>query len=127
MEKKTEFAKFMTGVQNFERKMQEDFRLKQELDVIYIAKDGTRFISYEEAVKYADKLSNREKEEEARLFMDIEKVLAVLEERGYGVYYKSQPLRQMAVQGEPPIYQINEVSNEEVIRAVSEEGVDLDE
>ena len=60
---------------------------------------------------------------ERRLLMNAENIIKILNENGWGVYYKTNPIHVLGVQGgEPPIFSVNAVSDEILTKALSVKG-----
>ena len=51
--------------------------------------------------------------------MDAEKILDVLKENGWGVFYKKHPIHLLSVQGgDAPIFSVNAVDNDILLKAL---------
>ena len=99
-----------------------DQKIKKELDTVFIASDGRKFLKYIDAF-YAQ--SGLEKGIEIKLskqkrVMDIvELIMNVLRSENWGVYYKNQPMQPLEMQDGNPLYKINQVDDGDVEQAIT--------
>ena len=99
---------------------------RKELAVVYLANDGKRFITKEEAVEH-DKLLDAQEDfnnkRRSSTVKEISKVFTqILEENNWGVYYISKPINQLNVQdGDSPLFTVNKVDENTVRNAFLQE------
>ena len=90
--------------------------ISKELGYVYYTSTGDIYAKRSEAeMRQAEINYTKESREmiERRLLVDAEKILEILNERGWGVYYKTNPIHVLGVQGgEPPIFSVNVVSDD---------------
>ena len=89
--------------------------ISKELGYIYFTSTGEAYAKREDAEKRQAEINyTKESREmiERRLLVDAEKIMHILNENGWGVYYKTNPIHVLGVQGgEPPIFSVNAVSD----------------
>ena len=57
---------------------------------------------------------------ERRFLMDAQKILKILSDNGWGIYYKANPINLLGVQGsEPPIFSVNAVDEDILLKALT--------
>ena len=90
--------------------------ISKELGYVYYTSTGDIYAKRSEAeMRQAEINYTKESREmiERRLLVDAEKILKILNENGWGVYYKTNPIHVLGVQGgEPPIFSVNAVSDD---------------
>jgi|TARA_R110000824_G_scaffold116641_1_gene268191 hypothetical protein len=90
--------------------------ISKELGYVYFTSTGEIYAKRIDAEKRQAEINyTKESREiiERRLLVDAEEILAILNERGWGVYYKTNPIHVLGVQGgEPPIFSVNAVSDD---------------
>ena len=91
-------------------------KINKELGYVYFSSDGKIFADKDDAdvhqsqVNYSKESKNIIKR---RMDMNAEKVLDILKENGWGVYYKANPINLLGVKGgEAPIFSVNAVDDE---------------
>ena len=95
---------------------------------MYLASNGAKFLSKESAEDYQIQIDNKKLKEELDMFEQLSSILeSVLKKNNWGVYYKSSPLSNLPVDGDAPIYKVNDVSYESLIDAVKTEIVSTEE
>jgi hypothetical protein len=94
----------------------------KELGYVYITSDGTKFADKEKANVHQSQVNYvTESKEiiERRKVMNAEKILDILKENGWGVYYKTNPINLLGVQGgEAPIFSVNAVDENILLNAL---------
>ena len=97
--------------------------ISKELGYVYFTSTGDIYAKRSEAeMRQAEINYTKESREmiERRLLVDAEKILEILNERGWGVYYKTNPIHILGVQGdEPPIFSVNAVSDDVLLNALT--------
>ena len=109
-----------------QRKQQERKKpkLQTELRVVYLASNGAKFLSKDSAEDYQIQIENKKLKEELDMFEQLSTILeSVLKKNNWGVYYKSSPLSNLPVDGDAPIYKVNDVNYDSVIEAFKNEIV----
>ena len=90
--------------------------ISKELGYVYFTSNGDVYAKREDAEKRQAEISyTKESREmiERRLLVNAEKILEILNENGWGIYYKTNPIHILGVQGgEPPIFSVNAVSDD---------------
>ena len=97
--------------------------ISKELGYIYFTSTGEEYAKREDAEKRQAEINyTKESREmiERRLLVDAEKIMHILNENGWGVYYKTNPIHVLGVQGgEPPIFSVNAVSDDILLSALT--------
>jgi len=99
---------------------------RKELAVVYLANDGSKFITKEEALEH-DKILNEQtnsiNNRRRVKVKEIGKVFTqILKENNWGVYYISKPINQLNVQdGDSPLFTVNKVDEDTVRNAFLQE------
>jgi hypothetical protein len=102
-------------------------KINKELGYIYFTSDGKMF-AYEDKAKLhqaqIDFATESKETIKGRKKMDAEKILEILKENGWGVFYKANPINLLGVQGaEAPIFSVNAVDDDILKKALKgEEG-----
>ena len=99
---------------------------RKELAVVYLANDGSKFITKEEALehdKMLDEQTNSINNRRRVKVKEIGKVFTqILKENNWGVYYISKPINQLNVQdGDSPLFTVNKVDEDTVRDAFLQE------
>ena len=105
--------------------------ISKELGYVYFTSTGDIYAKKEDAERHQAEINyTKESREmiERRLLMDAEKVLEILNENGWGVYYKTNPIHILGVQGgEPPIFSVNAVSDDMFLSTLTDNDKGDDE
>jgi len=114
---------------NQKRKQQRrKLNLQTELRIVYLTSDGKKFLSEEIAEYYQKCYNNTKLQKELNMIEQLSVVLeSVLKKHNWGIYYKSSPLANLPVDGDAPIYKVNDVSYESLIDAIKNEIVSTEE
>ena len=98
-------------------------KVSKELGYVYFTSTGDIYAKREDAEKRQAEINyTKESREmiERRLLMNADKILEILSEHGWGVYYKTNPIHILGVQGgEPPIFSVNAVSDDILLQALT--------
>ena len=98
--------------------------ISKELGYVYFTSTGDVYAKRSDAEKRQSEINyTKESREiiERRLLVDSEKILKILNEHGWGVYYKANPIHILGVQGgEPPIFSVNAVSDDIFIATLTD-------
>ena len=90
--------------------------ISKELGYVYFTSTGEVYAKRSDAEKRQAEINyTKESREmiERRLLVNTEKILEILNDHGWGVYYKANPIHVLGVQGgEPPIFSVNAVSDD---------------
>ena len=98
-------------------------RIKTELARIYITSKGNKHINEVDAISEEQNVQKKKDEKRiknVKMAKTIDILLAILKENGWGIFYKSQPMQSLEIQGDTPLLKINEVSDESISDAVYE-------
>jgi len=97
--------------------------ISKELGYVYFTSTGEVYAKREVAEKRQAEINfvNESREIiERRLLVSAEKILEILNEHGWGVYYKTNPIHLLGVQGgEPPIFSVNTVDDDILLKVLS--------
>ena len=97
--------------------------ISKELGYVYFTSTGEVYAKRSDAEKRQAEINyTKESREmiERRLLVDAEKIMHILNENGWGVYYKTNPIHVLGVQGgEPPIFSVNAVSDDILLSALT--------
>tara|TARA_R100000742_G_C4271036_1_gene89857 strand:+ start:1087 stop:1437 length:351 start_codon:yes stop_codon:yes gene_type:complete len=96
--------------------------ISKELGYVYFTSDGKIFAEKSNAEFHQSQVNYAKESQEIivrRLSMDAERILKLLKENGWGVYYKANPINLLGVKGgEAPIFSVNDVDNEILLKAL---------
>ena len=93
-----------------------------ELDTVYITSSGDRYLKKMDALCAESQIQTAKelREHKREKIMDtVELIQAVLENKNWGVYYKSNPMAEHPLQDGGTLYKINEVDEEELERVLT--------
>lgn len=102
--------------------------ISKELGYVYFTSTGDVYAKLKDAEKHQAEINyTRESKQmiERRLLMSEENILAenilkILNENGWGVYYKSNPIHILGIKGgEPPIFTVNAVGDDILTDAIN--------
>jgi hypothetical protein len=100
--------------------------ISKELGYVYFTSTGDVYAKREDAEKHQSEINYTKESKgmiERRLLVNAEKILELLNERGWGVYYKANPIHILGVQGgEPPIFSVNVVSDDIFLSTLTNNG-----
>jgi|TARA_R100001594_G_scaffold58484_4_gene92503 hypothetical protein len=94
--------------------------LSQELGFIYITSTGEKYVDRQAAINRQGQIDMATESKEIikrRKQMEADEVLKILEDNGWAVFYKANPIHHLSVQNATPIFSVNAVSKEELLRA----------
>ena len=98
--------------------------ISKELGYVYFTSTGDVYAKRKDAEKHQAEINyTKESREmiERRLLASAEKILEILNEHGWGVYYKTNPIHILGVQGgEPAIFSVNAVSDDILLNALTD-------
>ena len=90
--------------------------ISKELGYVYFTSTGDVYAKLKDAEKHQAEINyTRESRQmiERRLLMNAENLIKILNENGWGVYYKSNPIHILSMKGgEPPIFTVNAVGDD---------------
>ena len=103
--------------------------VSKELGYVYITSSGDEYTRKEDAINQQAQINavlESKKYIKRRKEVDAKKVLEILSEHGWGLYYKANPIHQLSVQDSVPIFSVNAVNEEELLEALisTQEGDD---
>ena len=96
-------------------------KIRSELDTVYITSDGRKFLKYIDALysqSEIDKGIEIKLSKQARVMDIVKKVMDVLKQENWGLYYKAQPMQPLEMQDGAPLYKINQVDDDDIERAL---------
>jgi len=100
--------------------------ISKELGYVYFTSTGDVYARRKDAERHQSEINYTKESRkmiERRLLMSAEKILAILNENGWGVYYKTNPIHILGVQGgEPPIFSVNAVGDDILLNALTGNG-----
>ena len=94
-----------------------DLRLKNELETVYIDSSGKKHLDYMEALcaETQIQMCRESKLQQKQKIMDIiELVMQVLKSENWGVFYKNQPIQPLETQDGNALYRVNQVDECEI-------------
>ena len=98
--------------------------ISKELGYVYFTSTGDVYAKRKDAEKHQAEINYTKKSRgmiERRLLVRAEKILEILNEHGWGIYYKTNPIHILGVQGgEPPIFTVNAVSDDILLKALTD-------
>ena len=98
--------------------------ISKELGYVYFTSTGDVYARRKDAERHQSEINYTKESRkmiERRLLMSAEKILAILNENGWGVYYKTNPIHILGVQGgEPPIFSVNAVGDDILLNALTD-------
>ena len=98
--------------------------ISKELGYVYFTSTGDVYARRKDAERHQSEINyTKESREmiERRLLVSAEKILEILNEHGWGIYYKTNPIHILGVQGgEPPIFSVNAVSDDILLKALTD-------
>ncbi len=100
-----------------------DLRLKNELDTVYIDSSGKKHLDYMEALcaETQIQMCRESKLQQKQKIMDIiELVMQVLKSENWGVFYKNQPIQPLEMRDGNALYKVNQVDECEIETAIEQ-------
>ena len=92
--------------------MNNDLKIKKELDTVYIDSGGTRHLDYMKALCAESQIQSgrdRKLQQRQRIMDIVELIMQVLKSENWGVFYKSQPIQPLEMQDGNALYKVNQV------------------
>jgi len=98
--------------------------LKTELEIIYITKDGKKFIEVDKALQHEESLEKkraiiRKRKETVNKINEL--LLKVLSENNWGIYFKGEPMQSIPMNDGAKVYKVNEVKAERIYEEIQKE------
>ena len=97
--------------------------VSKELGFVYYCSDGKSFSREDKATEHQAQINyamESKKYVERKLKMKAEEILKILDDNGWGVYYKSNPIHILNIQGDAaPMFSVNGVERETLSNAFS--------
>ena len=103
--------------------MNNDLKIKKELDTVYIDSGGTRHLDYMKALcaeAQIQAVRDRKLQQKQRIMNIVELIMQVLKSENWGVYYKNQPMQPLEMQDGNALYKVNQVDEEQIETAVEQ-------
>ena len=100
-----------------------DLKLKNELDTVYIDSSGKKHLDYMEALcaETQIQMCRESKLQQKQKIMDIiELVMQVLKSENWGVFYKNQPIQPLEMRDGNALYKVNQVDECEIETAIEQ-------
>ena len=101
--------------------MNNDLKIKKELDTVYIDSGGTRHLDYMKALcaeAQIQAVRDRKLQQKQRIMDIVELIMQVLKSENWGVYYKNQPIQPLEMQDGNALYKVNQVDEVEIETAI---------
>jgi hypothetical protein len=95
--------------------------IKEELETVYITTSGSKYLKKMDALCAQSQIQQaRESREKRRkvIMSMVDILLKVLKENNWGVFYKSEPMQTLTIQGDTPLLRVNEVDDDSLESAV---------
>ena len=102
--------------------MNNDLKIKKELDTVYIDSGGTRHLDYMKALcaeAQIQAVRDRKLQQKQRIMNIVELIMQVLKSENWGVYYKNQPIQPLEMQDGNALYKVNQVDECEIETALT--------
>ena len=93
-------------------KINNDLKVKKELDTVYIDSGGTKHLDYMKALcaeSQIQQCKERKLKEKQGIMDIIELIMRVLKDENWGMFYKNQPIRNLETQDGGTLYEVNQV------------------
>ena len=103
--------------------MNNDLKIRRELDTVYIDSGGTKHLDYMKALCAEAQIQSgrdRKLQQEKKIMDIIEKIMQVLKSENWGVYYKNQPIQPLEMQDGNSLYKVNQVDECDVETAITQ-------
>ena len=100
-----------------------DLKLKKELDTVYIDSGGKKHLDYMEALCAEAQirvLRERKLQIKKKIMEIVELIMQVFKSENWGVFYKNQPIQPLELQNGNSLYQVNQVDECEIEKAIKE-------
>ena len=101
--------------------MNNDLKIRKELDTVYIDSGGTRHLDYMKALCAETQIQSgrdRKLQQKQRIMDIVELIMKVLKNENWGVYYKNQPIQPLEMQDGNALYKVNQVDECDIETAV---------
>ena len=101
--------------------MNNDLKIKKELDTVYIDSGGTKHLDYIKALCAEAQIQagrDRKLQQKQRIMDIVELIMQVLKDENWGVYYKNQPIQPLEMQDGNALYKVNQVDECEIETAI---------
>ena len=103
--------------------MNNDLKIRRELDTVYIDSGGTRHLDYMKALCAETQIQSgrdRKLQQRQRIMDIVELIMQVLKNENWGVYYKNQPIQPLEMQDGNALYKVNQVDECEIETAITQ-------
>jgi len=97
--------------------------IRTELTVIFLTSDKKKYLDEYEALIHESALEenrNKDRRWETMKTNIAELVCEVLKNKQWGIFFKNEPIQSLPVQDSTTLYKINEVRDEELVRAIKD-------
>ena len=103
--------------------MNNDLKIKKELDTVYIDSSGKRHLDCIKALCAESQIQagrDRKLQKKQRIMDITELIMKVLKSENWGVYYKNQPIQPLETQDGTSLYRVNQVDECEIETAITQ-------
>ena len=100
-----------------------DYKIKRELDTVYVTSDGRKFLKYMDALCAESQMQqciDSKLSKKKRIMDVVELIMEVLKSENWGVYYKNQPIQPLETQDGSALYRVNQVDESEIEKVIEE-------
>jgi len=104
-------------------KINNDLKLKKELETVYIDSGGKKHLNYMDALCAESQIQvciERKLKQKQRIMDIVELIMQVLKSENWGIFYKNQPIRNLETQDGGTLYEVNQVDECEIETAIHE-------
>ena len=101
--------------------MNNDLKIKRELDTVYIDSSGRKHLDYMKALCAEAQIElciERKLQKKQRIMDIVELIMQVLKSENWGVFYKNQPIQPLEMQDGNALYKVNQVDECEIETAI---------
>jgi len=98
-------------------KINNDLKLKKELETVYIDSSGKKHLNYMDALCAESQIQvcvERKLKQKQRIMDIVELIIQVLKNENWGVFYKNQPMSVLETQDGGTLYEVNQVDECEI-------------
>ena len=91
-----------------------DLKIKEELDTVYIDSSGTRHLDYMKALCAEAQINackERKLQKKQKIMNIVELIMQVLKSENWGVFYKNQPIQPLEMQDGNALYKVTKLTN----------------
>ena len=100
-----------------------DYKIKRELDTVYVTSDGRKFLKYMDALCAESQMQqciDSKLSKQKRIMDIVELIMGILKSENWGVFYKNQPIQPLEMQDGNALYKVNQVDESEIEKVIEE-------